>query len=402
MKRIIKYFVFLILIFFSINSVKAYEFPEVSSNNIIFISLDDGQVIYEKNSNERVAIASLTKIMTAIVSIENINNYDEKIMITSNMLDNIDYDFSIVGFKQGDVVTYNDLLYGTLLKSGADATNILAISLCGSIENFVSLMNQKAKDLGMNDSKFSNTIGVDIGINYSSAKDISTLLKYAFKNEKFKEVYTSETYISSNSKYNMNGPLKLLHNDDFDMDYVLGAKTGSTKKAGLCLASISEYDGRKYLLVTIGASNENMFHHFEDSKEIYNYFFNNYSYTKILSKNDLLIDLKTVYGERYKIKSKEDIYYYLDKSTNKDDLIYKYDGVVKLDKNIKLNDKIGTYYIMDNDKIIYQKNIYSPVDVHITLKYLFNNKIIFCFTITLVVILLYCIKIKKVVKNKHR
>ncbi len=377
MEKINKYFIIFILLLFPILSVKAEQIPIVSSKNIIMYNLNDNKVIYEKSADEKVNIASLTKIMTAIVAIENIRDFDEKVLITGKMLENLSYDLSKAGFKQGEIVTYNDLLYGVLLKSGADATNILAISISGSIEEFVKLMNNKAKELEMNNSSFSNTIGIEGDNHYSSARDISKLLKYAIKNKKFMEVFKTKNYISTNKEHEMNGPLKYLTSkEEMNMNYIKGAKTGYTSKAGLCLASIASYNNVNYLLVTIGANYENKKQHMEDSKNIYEYFFNNYEYKKIISKNDKIVTLETVYGKKYEIKSEETYKSYLNKSVEKSDLIYEYKGKKKLDKNIIKNEKVGTYYIKYGDDILYKKDIISPEDVKFDLIFFIKENII--------------------------
>lgn len=271
MKKLANIFLFIFFLFIGIVNVNAEEFENISSKNIILINLNDDKVIYEKDADEKVNIASLTKIMTALVAIENIDDFNKEVIITKKMIGSLAYDLSKVKFEIGEVVTYNDLLYGILLKSGADATDSVAISISGSVDNFVKLMNDKAKALGMNNTSFSNTIGIEGENHYSSARDISILLKYALNNEKFKEVFTTEHYISTNNKHDMYGPLKYLK--ESKMNYVLGAKTGYTSKAGLCLASIATYNDVNYLLVTIGADYENKKQHLDDSKEIYEYIF---------------------------------------------------------------------------------------------------------------------------------
>ena len=350
-------------------------------------NLNDDEVIYEKNSNDRVNIASLTKIMTAIVSIENIDDYNKSVLITSDMLNNVTNDLSVAGFKVGDAVTYNDLLYGTLLKSGADATNILAISISGSINNFVSLMNNKAKKLGMYNTSFSNTIGIESEKHYSTAKDVAILLKYAFKNKKFREVFETEHY--ENGKYIMDGPLKRINTDE--NNYVIGAKTGYTSKAGLCLASIAKYNNIGYLLVTIGAPKDDHMQNIKDSKKIYEYFFKNYSYKEILNKNDTVVKVKTVYGKEYNIKSFDDVTMYLKNDITKDDLIYKYDGDTLLKKGVKQDDKIGTYYILYNNEILYKTNVYAPKDVKFDLLFFIKENIVQLTLILIIIILVISI-----------
>lgn len=385
MKKYFKLFLLIILFNIGIINVSAEDIS-ITSNNAVFYDITNDKIIYEKAKDEKVYIASLTKIMTLIVSIENIDDYNKKILVTNDMLKNIYYDFSIVGFKAGEVITYDDLLYGTLLKSGADATNMLAINISGDVDSFVKLMNNKAKELNMNNSNFTNTIGIEIGEHYSSAYDLVKLLKYSLKNKKFKEVFTSTTYTSTNGLYEMKGPINKLH--EMDMKYVKGAKTGYTSKAGLCLATYSKNKNYEYLLVTIGAPYDNKLNHMEDTKKIYEYYFNNYDYKEILSAGEVLVSVKTVYGKEYEIKQNENIKLYLNK---KSDLKYKYKGETTLDKGINKNDKIGTYYVYNGDELLYKKDILSPYTVRFDLIFFIKKHILI---ISLLVIVILTIRIK--------
>lgn len=398
MKRIFKYLFVFFIFSFSIINTSAEEIIDVSSKNIILYNVNDDSVLYEKNADDRVNIASLTKIMTAIVAIENIDDFDKKIIVTSDMLKDITDDLSVAGFKQGEVITYNDLLYGTLLKSGADATNILAINISGSIDNFVQLMNDKARVLNMNNSSFSNTIGIEGSNHYSSARDISILLKYALKNKKFKEIFTTENYVTTNKEHDMNGPLnRIVDRDEIDFKYITGAKTGYTSKAGLCLASIATYNNVNYLLVTIGADYENKMQHIDDSIKIYEYFFDNYEYKKIISKGDKIIKLKTVYGKEYNILSDEEYKSYLKKSFDIHNLEHEYNGKTMLDKNISKGDKMGNYYIKYGDEILYTKSIVSPANVQFDLIFFIRENIILVtlFIIFTILLLVFINRIKK-------
>ena len=404
MKKYLKYIIIFFISFLFVFNVYAEEFPNISSRNVILINMDNDEVIYEKSSDDKVLIASLTKIMTAIVAIENIEDINQKFVITSDMISGITSDYVKVGFKSGDVVTYNDILNGILLKSGADATNIIAISTSSSIENFVEKMNNKAKELKLDNTHFTNTIGMDDENHYSTAKDLSILLKYAYKNDTFKKVFTSANYTTTDNKYIIDGPLKYIHNDEFKMNYVMGAKTGYTKAAGLCLASISNYKDKNYLLVVIGNDSDNKKDYFTDSKNIYEYYFNNYDYIKILKKDEIILKLKTQYDEKVKIKSKESVTKYIDKSIKKDDLTYEFDGDKILKKGINKKDYIGTFYIKNKDVVLYETKIYSPITVKMTFDYFINhNKIelivLFILTILLIISLHKLIKKRK---NSYR
>ena len=161
---------------------------DLESERFILYNLNDNQVLMSEKENEEVSIASLTKIMTVIVSIEKINDFNDKVIITDEMIDNIEWDVSKIGFKEGEEYTYNDLLYGSILASGADSVNALAISTYGSYDKFINAMNEKAASLNMNHTRYSNVVGLYDENNYSSAYDQAKLLMYALKNDKFKEI----------------------------------------------------------------------------------------------------------------------------------------------------------------------------------------------------------------------
>lgn len=403
MKKTIRIFLILIILFVSINNVYAQDFENVLSKNIILINLNEDKVIYEKNADEKVNIASLTKIMTLLVSVENIKNFDEEILVTENMLSDLEDDLSVAGFYAGETLTYNDLLYGVILKSGADATHILALKLAGSEEGFAKMMNDKAREIGMTNSSFANSYGIEQTGHYSSARDISKLLKYALKNEKFKEVYTTKSYTTKNNNHEMDGPLKYLtEKDKMNMSYVKGAKTGFTEIAGVCLSSISTYNNVDYMLITIGADYTDRKQAMKDSKVIYEYYFNNYGYNQILKKGDTIIKGETIYEVPYKVISTNTIEKYIKNITNKEDLKYKFKGDKTLGKNVKKGDEIGTFYIEYNDEILYEEKIISPVTVKITARYFVkHNKVLLCTLCILIVLLsLVIINRKRIIKER--
>ena len=259
--------------------------------------------------------------MTIIVAIENINNYDDKVIITHDMIKDITRDISVVGFKEGETVTYNDLLYGAMLPSGADAVNALAISISGSLDKYLMLMNSKAVDLGLKNTHFSNVIGLTDSQNYSSAYDVAQILMYALKNEKFKEVFTAKSYVLTNGK-KVNATVQR-----FDNKYILGSKTGYTSKAGRCLASISTFDDVNYLMVTLNNYNKDS-SFIEETVNTYKYYDENYSYKKVVDKDDIVVTLKTKYAKEKSVDIKANVEYsfYLKNDFKKEDVKFLYEG----------------------------------------------------------------------------
>ena len=191
--------IMIIMTFFVSSKVLAKEEFTLQSKNAALYLLNEDKILYQKKADEKVSIASLTKIMTAIVAIEHINDFNKKVTITSDVFVGTE-ELSKAGFIVGEKVSYYDLLYGALLPSGGDATNALAINTAGSVKKFVGWMNDKAKELGMNNTHFANTSGLDAKGHYSTMNDMIILLKYAYKNPTFKKVYTANNYTTSNKR----------------------------------------------------------------------------------------------------------------------------------------------------------------------------------------------------------
>lgn len=353
MKKII----LIILTLFIFINVKAIE---INSKNAILYNMNDEEVIYEKNSDEMVQIASLTKIVTAITVIENIENLNEEVIITSEMLKGLD-GYAKVGFKVGDKLTYLDLLYALMLPSAADAALALSIQTSGSIEEFSNLMNQKVSEIGVTNSKFDNPIGKDSENNYSTAKDLSKILIYSLKNDTFKKIFNSNSYkIESLNKI----VKKTITHYNTDTSLIVGSKTGFTYEAGRCLASTTTLDGVDYLLITLGADINSEYHAI-DTVNLYDYYSKTYGYIKILNKDQLIKTIKVKHSKTktYDIRSKEDVELYLEKTILKENLIYKYEGIEELNKDIKNGDKIGKVSVLNNDKIIYEFDVYLDIEI---------------------------------------
>ena len=350
---------FLLLIVIPIFNVYAKDFS-VTANNIILYNLNDDSIIYEKNSEERVSIASITKIMTALVALENIDDLSDTVIITE---DDFAYTsgYSKAGFSVGDTLTYEDLLYGILLPSGAEAVNSVVNNTLG-LNEFVKEMNNLAKRIGMNNTSFSNPIGRDSDTNYSTANDVAIMLKYALNNPQFKKIFTTKEYEATNG-------LKLQstlmpYKDILNINLIDGSKSGFTRDAGRCLASITTLNDVPYLLVVLDSSLDNNYSAVSDSITIYEYYSNNYSYQTILNK-DLVIDTIPINYSKtkeYEIKIDEDVSMYL-KNDSIDNLTYEYDGIKKIKYNTKEGSKLGTIKVYDNDTLLYESDVYLNVDI---------------------------------------
>ena len=299
-KKIIKIIlIFLISFFFFFNKYSALDL-NISSDKYILYNLNDNKVLLEKKSDEITQIASLTKIMTVLVAIEEIENYEREITITKEMLEGITRDISTVGFKIGEKVTINDLLYAAILGSGADAVNALALTVCKNFEEFVDLMNKKVTEIGLENTHFQNVIGLTNENNYSTAKDVSLMLLYALNNEKFKTVFETKEYTTTTNRKIKNTIEYYNSKLNKNIDYISGSKTGYTRKAGYCLASTATINNVNYLLITLN-SYSNRTSHVNDTVTIYDYFSENYDYFPIVEENTIITKLKTKYAKEKEI-----------------------------------------------------------------------------------------------------
>ena len=231
----------------------ALEIPNLNSEAVIVYDMDADTVIFDKNSQNVHSIASLTKIMTVLTAIENIDDFSTNVTITNEMLAGIYWNASVAGLKVGDIVTYRDLLYAAILPSGADATQVLAYTVSGSVDTFVYKMNELAKKIGVKNTHYVNTTGLDQDGAYSTAYDQMLILDYALQNSMFKEVYTTKEYTLTNGlkvearvqKYN-----QVLN---LDTSKIIGSKTGNTDLAGLCMSALFYHEDHEMILITLGA-----------------------------------------------------------------------------------------------------------------------------------------------------
>ena len=366
MKRVLQILLIITMLFTS--NVRAFE---INSKNAILINLNEDTILYEKNSTENTKIASLTKIMTAIIVLDTVNNLDKKVTLTNEDFKGLAEEHAAVsGFKVGQTVSYRDLLYGLLLPSGADAAQAIIRNISGSKEAFVELMNRKAKELKMNNTHFVNATGLDEEGQQSTVKDVSIMFKYALKNEEFSKIIKSSSYLTSDQSMTLKSTIMPKKNK-MDMKYLLGGKTGTTYDAGLCLATIASSNGVNYMLVTTNAtypSNDPL--NFLDAKTIYDYYMNNYSYKILVKKDDNLVTIKTKDSTKAEIvfKSTKEIKKYLKNDYDKKDIKIKYSGKKELSYKDKVNEKVGKI------DVYYKKEKVDTIDIVLKEKIKFDLK----------------------------
>lgn len=252
---------------------------KLNSSYAILIRLMDDTVLMQKNSEEKIYPASLTKMMTAMIAIENLSDLNEKITLSKSMFDELyKANASMAGFQPGEQVRAIDLLYGVMLPSGAESCVALAEHIAGSEQNFVKLMNQKAEDLGMKNTRFKNSTGLHNDNHYTTVKDMAILLSNALQNDTFREIFTAFRHSIPPTNKHPDGITfystmhKKLGDQNIINGEILGGKTGYTSEAGLCLASLAKVGKQEYILITAGAKGN---HHSEqynitDAVTVYN------------------------------------------------------------------------------------------------------------------------------------
>lgn len=379
---------FLFSLFFFCYSVYAENF-DITGEYVSLYNMNEDILLYSKNDTKKTSIASLTKMMTTLVAIEEIDNLDKIVTIKERDFEGT-VGYSKAGFKVGDKVTYRDLLYGIILPSGADAVNAVVNNTLG-YDKFIKKMNETAKKIGMNDTSYANPVGKDDENNYSTSNDLAKLLKYALKNETFKTIFTTKNYKTSNG-LNLESTVNRYENI-LNTNEIKGAKSGFTKDAGRCLASITTLNNVDYLLVVINSSTISPYNAVKDTITIYDYYNNNYGYKNIINDDTFIKEIPVDFSKEktYKITGSEDIEKYLKNNT---EVTYKYVGSDKVTFNTKKGSKLGVVKIYDGDVLLATSNVYLENNIE-------YYPIITYIMIGIAVIFVILI-VKKIKKKKHR
>lgn len=266
---------------------------ELNSRFAFVKDIGNNTVLLSRQGSEKMYPASMTKILTAIVAIEHLNDLDQHITLTPVMFNDL-AEASVAGFWSGEEPTVRELLYGVALPSGADAANALAITVAGSLEDFADMMNEKAQEIGMKDSHFVTVTGMHDPEHYSTCEDMAKLLTYCIKNETFAEIFSAEKYTTEPLLYHPQGlelvsTFRPLINDDRDAPGLIGGKTGFTYPAGRCLAFWAEYHGMKLVGITGLADDARIPYHVDDMSHILNYF-DSWSHRTLVQEGDIFTE----------------------------------------------------------------------------------------------------------------
>lgn len=283
---------FLVLSF--LPTAQAIADPRIQATAAILAEPDSGVILYEKDARERRFPASTTKIMTALIVLENCKDLEQKVEILESDFDGLPYDASKAGFKAGEIVRILDLLYGLMLPSGNESANILARYVGGSVENFVQMMNDRALALGCQDTHFVNANGLHDDNHYTTAYDLYLITLQAMEHEVFADI--SSTAQKTLPATNLQGERKIyttnmmIFNRSYDSyyRYCKGIKTGHTSQAGYCLVSAAERKNGELISVLLGCErgDRTYYSSFYETRRLFEWGYENFTYKTLLNQNE--------------------------------------------------------------------------------------------------------------------
>ncbi len=360
-KKLFVIFLFILVIYNNINvsyaSVINKNYVDIQVPAAVVIDFDTGRVLYDKNGDEKRKMASLTKIMTSILLVENCD-MEEQIEVPKKAAQ---IGGSTVGLKAGDIVTAKSLLYGMLLPSGNDCAYTVAIHLGGTIENFAKMMNDKAKVLGLTSTNFVNSHGLDNENHYTTAKEMAYLTRYALKNP-----YIDEAVKTKSITINFGSFTKTLNNTNSLLrtyEKADGVKTGFTNGAERCLVSSATDNDRRYICVLLGATTTKI--RFNTSKLLLEETFKKYKTMDISNYLKFYININVVKGKipSYEESINDNMSYPL---TNEEyDSIYiKQDIVQSLEAPVAAGTKIGKVEVYLENEKLYEKEIFLKENIY--------------------------------------
>lgn len=335
---------------------KQVQEPKLTSTAAILMEQDTHRVLYGKNERKKVKIASTTKILTAIVAIEN-SSLDEKVTISKKAAGT---GGSTVGLKSGSEVSLKSLMYGMLLKSGNDCAVAIAEHVGGSTEKFAEMMNKKAYEIGAKDTHCTNPHGLDTEDNHSTAYDLALITCYAKTNETLSKMLGTESTtmaFGKESKYLANTNRLL-----FTYQYCDGGKTGFTNGANRCLVATAKKEDLKIVAVVLGANTTDI--RFNEAKELLKYGIENYKMTDVSESINWYIDIPVYKGNIYSYVRKFNFNQMIPLKQGELEQIYISQTIVQsLYAPVQRGSYLGKIELYIEQELLYSKNIYLDQEI---------------------------------------
>lgn len=400
------------IVFSSFVNADEESLPDISSPSALLMDYSSGKILYEKNINEKRYPASLTKIMTAIIVLENCELSDTA-TVSYDAVMSLSSGYVTANLQVGEELTIEQLLYVLMVGSSNDAAIVLAEHVSGSVENFATLMNEKAKELGCTSTNFVNPNGAHDENHYSTAYDLALIAKYAMQNDTFRTLVSTTFYtLPTTNKYDRedrifrttNSLLQLDNSDRADnyyYKYATGIKTGFTTPAGNCLIASANKNNLELITVVLGAgqTKDGLSQRYLDTLSLFDYGYNTYTLKEIINSGGIVqtLNVKNATRNTKKLDAVvENDIYALMKQSNKDSTVLP---EIKLNDNlkapIKKGDIIGsvTYTV---EGVEYTENLLANSDVK-------KSRFLLKLAIFVIVVLLFGMYVKnKKIKNKKQ
>lgn len=349
-------------VLYNIKSSKVLDLQALAPYRSMCVISEDGQVLNQYNKDQQLAMASTTKIVTAIVTIENCDDLDEIITVDDK---SVGIEGTSIYLRKKEQMSIRNLLYGLILASGNDAAMALACAIGGTEENFVEMMNKFALDLDLKNTHFANPHGLDAKGHYTSTYDLAVITNYALDNPVFKEIVSTKTKILNEGEPNV----RYLRNKNkllFSQDGCVGVKTGFTDNAGRCLVNACERNGFRVVSVVFNCGPM-----FEECDKLTERAYNEYMVKTFVEPYNFVGNVSVIDGDKNEafvvtIKG----YSKIIKKSEEDMYKVDYDILETAEAPINANTKMGTVKVTYNDEIIYEDGLYSTSEIkNINIKY---------------------------------
>lgn len=354
--------------FTAATGAEAVDGPEtvgVEAQGMVCTDADSGRVLYDKSGDERFYPASLTKVLTALVVLENTKDLDKETTVSDNAVNGIDPSSSHIALDVGEKITIRHLLYGLLLCSGNDCAVALAEETSGSVKEFAKLMNEKAKELGMDDSHFTNPHGLFNKKHYTTPKDMAKVMRACVKNKEFVEIFSTIKHVvpktNKSKKRELWNNHRMVKTKYAYYKGVVGGKTGYITESSFNLIT---YARRGDLgLIAVAMRNESGQDAIvKDTAAIFDYYFKKY-HVEVLDKNDIPKSKVSIDGKVVGTKAKNDIRLLLPKGVKAEDVkldVKPYDEVTLPIKKGEIVGKVTASY---DDRVLGASTVVSTQDV---------------------------------------
>ena len=407
-KKIILFFILIFLAFSSSVLGASADSIKITSPVGLLIEESTGKILYEKSANEKMYPASTTKIMTALLTLEK-GNLSDTVVVSKKAVSSLEGGYVTSYIAVGEELTVEQLLNVLLVPSGNVAGNVLAEYVSGSVDNFVSLMNSRAKELGCNNTHFTNSYGLHDDNHYSTAYDLYLMAREAMKHQEFRDIVSKSSYSLAPTNKHLKDDRTLPSTNDMlkptsrnYYQYAIGIKTGYTSKAQECLVSAATKDNMTLYAVILGSerNDSGTSSRYTDITKLFNFGFNNYLFRTIKSKGTV-IDTVKVNGATSDTKNLE-----LTLDSTITAFIHSDDTYTSFTPNIVVNELsapiakdtvVGTISYEINGST-YTSNIVASTDVEKSYMFIFVDIGI----VIAIMILLKCVLRKRKKKNRRR